>query len=76
VTGRIADRIADPGSGRGEGIDELIADGEWYGMQTFDQSLFSLFKSGEITLRAALAAATNAHDFRVALQTAGLLETS
>ena len=42
-------------------------------MQTFDQSLFTLFKAGEVTLRAALEAATNPHDFRVALQTAGLL---
>lgn len=77
VTGRIADRIVDPsGVGQGESIEELIADGEYHGMQTFDQSLFSLFKGGEVTLRAALAAATNPHDFRVALQTAGLLQTA
>ena len=75
VTGRIADRIVDPNASQGESIEELIADGEYHGMQTFDQSLFSLFKSGEVTLRAALAAATNPHDFRVALQTAGLLPT-
>jgi twitching motility protein PilT len=76
VTGRIADRIVDPSGVGGESIEELIADGEYHGMQTFDQSLFSLFKSGEVTLRAALAAATNPHDFRVALQTAGLLQTT
>jgi twitching motility protein PilT len=75
VTGRIADRIIDPTAGGDESIEELIADGEYHGMQTFDQSLFSLFKSGEVTLRAAVAAATNPHDFRVALQTAGLLST-
>jgi twitching motility protein PilT len=75
VTGRIADRIVDPSGVGGESIEELISDGEYHGMQTFDQSLFSLFKSGEVTLRAALAAATNPHDFRVALQTAGLLQT-
>ena len=51
----------------------MIADGEYHGMVTFDQSLFNLFKAGEISLRAALQAATNPHDFRVALQTAGLL---
>jgi twitching motility protein PilT len=76
VTGRIADRIIDPSGVGGESIEELIADGEYHGMQTFDQSIFSLFKSGEVTLRAALAAATNPHDFRVALQTAGLLQTA
>jgi twitching motility protein PilT len=74
VTGRIADRIIDPTGAGAETIEELIADGEYHGMQTFDQSLFGLFKSGEVTLRAALAAATNAHDLRVALQAAGLLE--
>jgi twitching motility protein PilT len=76
VTGRIADRIIDPTGAGAETIEELIADGEYHGMQTFDQSLFGLFKSGEVTLRAALAAATNAHDLRVALQAAGLLEAS
>jgi twitching motility protein PilT len=76
VTGRIADRIIDPGAAQGESIEELIADGEYHGMQTFDQSLFSLFKAGEVTLRAAMAAATNAHDFRVALQQSGLLATT
>jgi len=72
-TGRIADRILDPGSGSGESIEDVIAEGEYHGMITFDQSLFNLFKAGEISLRAALQAATNPHDFRVALQTAGLL---
>jgi twitching motility protein PilT len=74
VTGRISDRIVDPSS-PGESVEELIADGEYHGMQTFDQSLFSLYKSGDVSLRAAMAAATNPHDFRVALQNAGLLST-
>jgi twitching motility protein PilT len=42
-------------------------------MQTFDQSLFGLVQSGEISLRAAMAASTNPHDLRVALETAGVL---
>ncbi|MGH9095398.1 MAG: type IV pilus twitching motility protein PilT [Acidimicrobiales bacterium] len=75
VTGRIADRIIDPAGSQGESIEELIADGEYHGMQTFDQSLFSLFKSGDVSLRSALAAASNPHDFRVSLQNAGLLPT-
>jgi twitching motility protein PilT len=73
MTGRISDRILDPNGGSGETIEDVIADGEYHGMVTFDQSLFNLFKAGEISLRAALQAATNPHDFRVALQTAGLL---
>jgi twitching motility protein PilT len=76
ATGRIADRIVDPDGGQGETITELIADGEYHGMQTFDQSLFSLFKQGEISLRAAMAAASNPHDLRVSLQNSGLLATA
>ncbi|MHB1928911.1 MAG: type IV pilus twitching motility protein PilT [Acidimicrobiales bacterium] len=75
VTGTIADRIVDPAGQGGDSIEELIADGEYHGMQTFDQSLFGLYKSGLVTLRAALSAATNPHDFRLALQNAGLLNS-
>jgi twitching motility protein PilT len=75
VTERIADRIIDP-STPGPTIEELIADGEYLGMQTFDQSLFGLCKGGAISPSSALAAASNPHDFRLAMQTAGLLITS
>jgi twitching motility protein PilT len=73
TTGRIADRIIDPDGGQGETIEELIAEGEWYGMQTFDQSLFSLYKNGLVTLPDAMAGASNPHDFRLSLQQAGLV---
>ncbi len=73
MTGRIFDRIVDPDQGGKESIDEIIADGEFYGMQTFDQSLFNLFKNGMVDLRGAMATASNPHDFRIALQQAGLL---
>jgi twitching motility protein PilT len=76
MTGRIFDRIVDPAAGSGESIEEIIADGEYYGMQTFDQSVFNLFKNGMVDLRSAMAAASNPHDFRIALQQAGLLPTS
>jgi twitching motility protein PilT len=75
MTGRIFDRIVDPNAGTGESIEEIIGDGEYYGMQTFDQSLFNLFKNGMVDLRSAMAAASNPHDFRIALQQAGLLPT-
>jgi twitching motility protein PilT len=67
VTGRIADRIVDPDS-PGDSIEEMIADGEYHGMQTFDQSLVALVRSGTITLETAMAAASNAHDLTVTLQ--------
>jgi twitching motility protein PilT len=53
-------------------IEEAIAEGGYYGMQTFDQHLLQLYADGEVALRDALAAATNPHDFRVALRGAGL----
>ena len=71
MTGRIYDRIVDPTLGE-ESIEDVIADGEYYGMQTFDQSLFNLYKNGLVSLRDALAVASHPHDFRLALQSAGL----
>ncbi|MEA3020092.1 MAG: twitching motility protein PilT, partial [Actinomycetota bacterium] len=71
-TGRVFDRIVDPDT-PGDSIDEIIADGEFYGMQSFDQSLLSLHRSGVISLREAMAAATSPSDLRVALQREGLL---
>src|SRR6266550_859889 len=41
MTGRVYDRIVDPESS--ETIEEIVAEGEYYGMQTFDQSLFNLY---------------------------------
>jgi twitching motility protein PilT len=76
MTGRIADRIVEPTSGKGETIEEMIASGEWYGMQTFDQSLFHLYQDGQVTLRQAMAAASKPHDFRLALENAGLVAVS
>jgi twitching motility protein PilT len=75
VSGRIADRIVNPDA-TGDTIAEQIADGEYQGMQTFDQSLFGLLKAGQVNLRSALAAATNPHDFRVAIESAGLIPSA
>jgi twitching motility protein PilT len=45
-----------------------------YGMQTFDQSLFNLFRSGLISYEEALRRATNPDDF--ALKVKGIQSTS
>ncbi len=56
-------------------ITDVIAQGAvHYGMQTFDQSLFNLFKSGLITYDEALRRATNPDDF--ALRVRGIQSTS
>ncbi len=45
-----------------------------YGMQTFDQSLYSLYKSGLITLEEALKRSTNPNEFKLKIQ--GIQSTS
>ncbi len=56
-------------------IKEFIEQGtSQYGMQTFDQSLFFLYKQGLITLEEALRRATNPDDFK--LKIAGIHSTS
>jgi twitching motility protein PilT len=66
ANGRIQQVILDP-SLTGE-MHEIIADGEYYGMQTFDQALVHLLEAGRIDLRSAMAAASRPHDLKVMLQ--------
>jgi twitching motility protein PilT len=72
-TGRIAERIADPD--KTAEIHEVIAEGRYYGMITFDQSLLELVKDGRISVDSALAASTSPHDFQLQLQQAGIAVT-
>jgi twitching motility protein PilT len=63
MTGRVKDMIMDPEqTGR---LNEVIADGGYYGMQTFDQALFAHLKAGRITMEQALEAASVPHDFKL-----------
>ncbi len=66
ATGRVFDRIADPSAT--EEILDVIAEGDFYGMQTFDQALVKLVKGGLITEDDARRTATNPHDFNLALR--------
>jgi twitching motility protein PilT len=49
-------------------LPDAIAEGAYYGMQTFDQHLLELYRNGVVSLEAALDAATNAHDFRISVR--------
>ena len=69
-TPKVYDCIIDPG--REVALERIIAEGEYHGMQTFDQALFGLFKDGIVSLRDALAVASQPEDLRIALQQAGL----
>lgn len=71
MTTRIYDFLLDPQEVHM--IEEAIAEGDYYGMQTFDQHLLRLYRDGEVSLQDALSAATNQHDFRVSLRAEGLL---
>jgi twitching motility protein PilT len=69
-TGRVAERIVDPE--RTSEIKEVLTDGHFYGMMTFDQSLLILLQEGKITTEAAFQAVSSRHDFELAMQQAGL----
>ena len=47
---------------------QIIAEGDYYGMQTFDQSLLDLVARGEVLAAEATAMAINAHNFRLELK--------
>ncbi len=70
-TGRIAERIVDPD--KTNEIKDVIAEGDYYGMVTFDQWLLDLVKRGTITTESAFQAVSSRHDFELAMQQAGLV---
>ena len=73
ATATIKDCILDPD--KTKSITDVIAQGTiHYGMQTFDQSIFNLYKSGLITYEEALRRASNPDDF--ALKVKGIQSTS
>jgi twitching motility protein PilT len=73
VNGRIQQAIIDPQL-TGD-IDDIVADGAYYGMTTFDQSLVTLVADGVIDLAGALSAASNPHDLKVMLERRGIMQT-
>ncbi|CAN5820839.1 type IV pilus twitching motility protein PilT [soil metagenome] len=68
-TGKVFDAIVE---GDDEMLEQLLTEGQYHGMQTFDQSLFPLHRSHQISLRDALRAAARPEDLRIAFTQAGL----
>jgi Tfp pilus assembly ATPase PilU len=62
---RIRDLIQE---NRPDEITDAVADGEYYDMQTFHKSLIELVLAGEVERDVAANAASNQHDFLVALE--------
>src|SRR5665213_1803049 len=73
INGRIQQAIIDPLL-TGD-IESIVADGAYYGMMTFDQSLAGLMAAGKISLAEAMATASNPHDLKVMLERQGILQT-
>ncbi len=69
MTGRVRDMIMDPEQ-TGQ-LNEVISEGGYYGMQTFDQALFGHVKNGLVTVEDAMVAASSPHDFKLLLAADG-----
>src|SRR5437764_11604322 len=70
---RISDLIRE---GRPEEIGDAIAEGDFFGMQTFQQALITKVIDGAIDSDSAADASTNRHDFLVALEREMKLEAA
>jgi twitching motility protein PilT len=70
MTGTIREYINDPE--KTYMIRDAMEEGEYYGMQTFDQSLLRLYQDARITLDDAVAMAANAHDFKIKVRQLGI----
>src|SRR5436190_6321669 len=74
MTGRVRDMIMDPDqTGR---LREVIAEGEYYGMQTFDQALLRHYQAGRVSMEDALRVASSPHDFKLLVAADGRTATS
>jgi twitching motility protein PilT len=74
MTGRVRDMIMDPEeTGR---LPEVISEGAYYGMQTFDQALLGHVQAGRVAMDDALKAATHPHDFKLLVSADGRRHTS
>ena len=74
MTGRARDMVIDPE--QTDRLREVIAEGEYYGMQTFDQALLRHYKAGRISMEDALRVATSPHDFKLLVAGDGRTATS
>ena len=69
ATGRVKDLILSPEET--SKISEAIAEGAYYGMQTFDQDLLGHVSAGRISEEVAYETATSPHDFKLMLAAGG-----
>ena len=74
MTGRVRDMIMNPDeTGK---LPEVISEGSYYGMQTFDHALLAHVQAGLVSMEDALNAATHPHDFKLLVSSDGQRSTS
>jgi twitching motility protein PilT len=74
MTGRVRDMIMNPEeTGK---LPEVISEGGYYGMQTFDQALLTHVQNDRVSMEDALRAATHPHDFKLLVSSGGIRSTS
>jgi twitching motility protein PilT len=69
MTRRVHDVIQDPMSDRH--LTDIIAEGSFYGMQTFDQALYALVTDGQVRIEDALRIASHPHDLQLLIASEG-----
>jgi twitching motility protein PilT len=74
MTGRVHDRIVD--ADKTAELADVIAEGEYYGMHSFDQSLCEHVRAGTIALEDALTHASRPHDLKLLIASGGNLHTT
>jgi len=70
-TERVAERIIDPA--QTHSLVGVVAEGAYYGMQSFDQAILELYRDGVINFQDSLVHASNPTDFKLQVQTTGLM---
>jgi len=68
-TGRVFDKIVN--ADETHEIEQIIAEGEYYGMQTFDQALLGYVTEGIVSKEVAMETASSPHDFKLMLAAKG-----
>jgi twitching motility protein PilT len=70
-TERVAEKLRD--EERTASIAEDIAEGDFFGMRSYDQAILTLYARGDVSFEDALSHATSTTDFKVAAQSRGVL---
>jgi twitching motility protein PilT len=73
TTGRVQDTIKD---GDVSALPEIIKEGAFYGMMSFDQALYNAVRDGKVDMDTALTYATRPHDFKLLVQGEGRVGTT